>query len=671
MNSIALVLVWFFTFFPCLSSSLNSDGFSLLALKAAITTDPTLALTSWSVSDPTPCHWIGIACDHDHRVTAISLPNKGFTGYLPSELGALLSLRHLSLSHNNFSKPIPAHLFNATTLLSLDLSHNSLSGPIPPQISTLQTLTHLDLSSNLLNGSLPECLTNLTHLAGTLNLSSNQFSGEVPASYGRFPVMVSLDFRHNNLTGKIPQVGSLLNQGPTAFSGNPNLCGFPLQTPCPEPEAQNARIFSNPEHPIKPNSQDGFVEKDKEKSGSATVRIISGVSVVIGAVFVSAWAFRKKWRSDEGKMGKEKLEKEKEVSEEGQKGKFVVVDEGFGLELEDLLTASAYVVGKSRSGIVYKVVVGRGSGAAGAVVAVRRLSEGDSTWRFKEFEYEVEAIGRVQHHNIVRLRAYYYANDEKLLVSDFVRNGSLYTALHEKIIQSHMRYAAHSSEPCSPFVFLRAGAKTIMIWGGPANSLPKLSWAARLNIAQGIAKGLVHIHECSPKKHVHGNIKSSKILLDDDLRPYISGFGLTRLVSGNSSKSTNVAFKKQSLNQITVSPKNSDSSSTMYVAPEARVSESRFTQKCDVYSFGIVLLEILTGQLPENDGAALENLVRKVFQEERPLSEIIDPVLLHEVHAKKQVVAAFHVALNCTEQDPEVRPRMRTVSEGLDLIKSQ
>ncbi|KAL7197345.1 hypothetical protein ACSBR2_019980 [Camellia fascicularis] len=637
MNSIALVLVWFCTFFPCLSSSLNSDGFSLLALKAAITTDPTLALTSWSVSDPTPCHWIGIACDHDHRVTAISLPNKGFTGYLPSELGALLSLRHLSLSHNNFSKPIPAHLFNATTLLSLDLSHNSLSGPIPPQISTLKTLTHLDLSSNLLNGSLPECLINLTHLTGTLNLSSNQFSGEVPASYGWFPVMVSLDFRHNNLNGKIPQVGSLLNQGPTAFSGNPNLCGFPLQTPCPEPEAQNARIFSNPEHPIKPNSQDGFVEKDKAKSGSATVRIISGVSVVIGAVFVSAWAFRKKWRSDEGKMGKEKLEKEKEVSEEGQKGKFVVVDEGFGLELEDLLRASAYVVGKSRSGIVYKVVVGRGSGAAGAVVAVRRLSEGDCTWRFKEFEYEVEAIGRVQHHNIVRLRAYYYANDEKLLVSDFVRNGSLYTALH----------------------------------GGPANLLPPLSWAARLNIAQGIAKGLVHIHECSPKKHVHGNIKSSKILLDDDLRPYISGFGLTRLVSGNSSKSTNVAFKKQSLNQITVSPKNSDSSSIMYVAPEARVSESRFTQKCDVYSFGIVLLEILTGQLPENDGAALENLVRKVFQEERPLSEIIDPVLLHEVHAKKQVVAAFHVALNCTEQDPEVRPRMRTVSEGLDLIKSQ
>ncbi|RVW46952.1 Receptor protein kinase-like protein ZAR1 [Vitis vinifera] len=117
----------------------------------------------------------------------------------------------------------------------------------------------------------------------------------------------------------------------------------------------------------------------------------------------------------------------------GKKGKFVVVDEGFGLELEDLLRASAYVVGKSRSGIVYRVVAGRVSGASPTVVAVRRLSEGDGTWRLKDFESEVEAIARVHHQNIVRLRAYYYANDEKLLVSDFIRNGSLHTALHGNI----------------------------------------------------------------------------------------------------------------------------------------------------------------------------------------------------------------------------------------------
>ncbi|KAE8697774.1 hypothetical protein F3Y22_tig00110610pilonHSYRG00337 [Hibiscus syriacus] len=92
-----------------------------------------------------------------------------------------------------------------------------------------------------------------------------------------------------------------------------------------------------------------------------------------------------------------------------------------------------------------------------------------------------------------------------------------------------------------------------------------------------------------------------------------------------------------------------------------------------MYSFGIVVLEILTGRLPdagpENKEKGLEGVVRKAFREERPLSEIIDPTLLTEVYAKKQVVAAFHIALNCTELDPELRPRMRTVSESFDRIK--
>ncbi|CAI9779452.1 unnamed protein product [Fraxinus pennsylvanica] len=547
------------------------DGVSLLALKAAITDDPKQALSNWVDSYSTPCKWAGITCDDiHHKVSSIDLSSKNLTGYIPSEIGAL------------------------SFLTFLDLSENFLYGPLPHRITTLQNLTHLDLSSNKLNGSLPQGLSNLTHLIGTLNLSFNEFSGEIPASFGIFPVKLSLDLRQNNLTGKIPEVGSLLNQGPTAFSGNPYLL----------------------------------------------------------------WV-RRKWRvAADGKTGNEENVGHEVRSEEEQKGKFAVVDEGFELELEDLLRASAYVVGKSRSGIVYKVVVGcSGAKVVGGpvAVAVRRLSEGDNPRRFKEFEAEVEAIGRVHHPNIVKLRAYYYASDEKLLVSDFIRNGSLYTALHGRVLLRH------------PFSGLVDSA------GGPANSLPPLSWAVRLRIAQGVAKGLMHIHECSPRKYIHGNIKSSKILLDDDLKPYISGFGLKRLVSG-ASKSLNSASRKQHPCQAIVSPKGSSSSSMMYIAPEAQVAGSKFTQKCDVFSFGIVLLEILTGRapdgVPDNDGKGLEGLVRKIFQEERPLSKIIDPALLHEVHAKKEVVAAFHIALSCTEMDPEFRPRMRTVSENLDCIKS-
>ncbi|XP_022743706.1 receptor protein kinase-like protein ZAR1 [Durio zibethinus] len=636
----------FLFFLTSLVSSLNLDGLSLLAFKAAIESDPTRSLDKWSEWDSNPCQWPGIACTRN-RVTSIFLPNKRLTGYIPSELGLLDSLTRLSVSQNNFSKPIPSRLFNATNLIYIDLSHNSLSGPVPPQIKSLKNLTHLDLSANSLNGSLLESLVELKSLTGTLNLSYNKFSGEIPASYGEFPVLINLDLRHNNLTGKVPQVGSLLNQGPTAFSGNPNLCGFPLGNLCPD--AQNPGAILNPEENpddpkgLRPIFNDGNVEKRKEKNGSVVVPLISGVSVLIGAVLVFAWLFRIKWKSGDRKIGKEK--KSEEVDEEGRNGKFVVVDEGFNLELEDLLRASAYVVGKSRSGIVYKVkvVAGRGSSTVGTtVVAVRRLSEGDATWKLKEFEAEIEAIGRVNHPNVVRLRAYYYATDEKLLVTDFICNGSLYAALH----------------------------------GGPSNNLPSLSWAERLRIVQGTARGLVYIHEYSPRKYVHGNLKSTKMLLDHELQPYISGFGLTHLVSGTPKYASSITKKLNSTEtNATFAVGSRISTPNSYLAPEARVSGNKFTQKCDVYSFGIVLLEILTGRLPdagqENGEKGLEGLVRKAFREKRPLSEIIDPTLIPQVYAKKQVVAAFHIALNCTELNPELRPRMRSVSESLDRIKSQ
>ena len=155
---------------------------------------------------------------------------------------------------------------------------------------------------------------------------------------------------------------------------------------------------------------------------------------MIGAVSLSVWLIRRKHSSSAVYKAEPKTVVS-EFDEEEQDGKFVAFGEGFELELEDLLRASAYVMGKSRSGIVYRVVAAEAepsSSSSAAVVAVRRLSDGNATWRFKEFENEVENIGRVSHPNIVRLRAYYYAEDEKLLITDYISNGSLYSALHGK-----------------------------------------------------------------------------------------------------------------------------------------------------------------------------------------------------------------------------------------------
>ncbi|CAA7057083.1 unnamed protein product [Microthlaspi erraticum] len=621
--------------------SLNSDGLSLLALKSAVDNDPTRVMSYWSESDPTPCHWSGIVCTNG-RVTSLVLSGKSLSGYIPSELGLLDSLIRLDLAHNNFSKTVPVGLFEATQLRYIDLSHNSLSGPIPSQIRSMKSLNHLDFSSNRLNGSLPESLTELGSLVGTLNLSYNQFTGEIPRSYGRFPVYVSLDFGHNNLTGKVPQVGSLLNQGPIAFAGNSHLCGFPLQTPCEAIEIPNL-VAAKPELTQdlqKPNPSVISNEEGKEKqiTGSVTVSLISGVSVVIGAVSISVWLIRRKQSSDGNKSETKTTNAASEFDEEAQDGKFVAFDEGLELELEDLLRASAYVIGKSRSGIVYRVVAAESSSSA-AVVAVRRLSDGNATWRFKDFANEVESIGRINHPNIVRLRAYYYAEDEKLLVTDFVNNGSLYSALH----------------------------------GGPSDSRPTLSWAERLRIAQGTARGLMYIHEYISRKYVHGNLKSSKVLLDDELHPHISGFGLTRLVSGYPLKLTDHSL---SIDQTFAMTRLSVPQAA-YLAPEARASSGcKPSQKCDVYSFGVILLELLTGRLPkcslDNEGEELVSVLRKWHKEERSLGEILDPKLLKQGFADdKQVVATIRIALNCTEMDPEMRPRMRSVSESLCRIKSE
>lgn len=542
----------------------------------------------------------------------------------------------------------------------LILANNRFSGDIPAGIwPQLKNLVQLDLSSNEFNGSIPEDIGQLNSLTGTLNLSYNHLSGEIPKSLGNLPVTVSFDLRGNNLSGEIPQTGSFANQGPTAFLNNPLLCGFPLQKSCKDTGQESSATQSS-----KPESHDDNTRKGLSPGLIILISVADAAGVaLLGLVIVYIY-----WRKKDSKggcscTGTEKLggnrrrnlcgcacgngsgneESDYEDHEKGERGvkgegELVAIDKGFSLELDELLRASAYVLGKSGLGIVYKVVLGNG-----VPVAVRRLGEGGEQ-RYKEFIAEVQAIGRVKHPNVVKLRAYYWAPDEKLLISDFISNGNLANALRGR--------------------------------NGQASS--SLSWSTRLRIAKGTAKGLAYLHECSPRKFVHGDIKPSNILLDNEFQAYIADFGLNRLINitGNDpNSSSSSGFLGGALPYM--KPVQTERTNNNYKAPEARVPGNRPTQKWDVYSFGVVLLELLTGKSPEISPTTSSNSievpdivkwVRKGFEEQNPLSDMVEPVLVQEVHAKKEVLAVFHIALACTEGDPEVRPRMKNVSENLERV---
>ncbi|KAK9120045.1 hypothetical protein Scep_018138 [Stephania cephalantha] len=671
---------------PNSAHSLSSDGLSLLALKSAVdqtSSGAASAFSDWNEDDDTPCRWTGVSCMNvsasDPRVVAVAVAGKNLRGYIPSELGTLVFLRRLNLHGNNFYGSIPDQLFNASSLHSIFLYGNNLSGPLPPSLCDLPrlqnldlsrnslsgaiaedfmnckqlqrlvlagnrfsgeipvgiwpnlvNLVQLDLSSNQFNGRIPNDLGDLKSLSGTLNLSYNRFSGEIPRSLGNLPVEVSFDLRNNNLSGEIPQTGAFANQGPTAFLGNPSLCGFPLQKSCRN-SPQNS--------PGSPGVKRESRENSKKGLKPTLIMLISladaaGVAL-IGLIIVYIYWKKKDSKSCmDSPIAIPKTSRRRWGRGEGE-GDLVALDKGFTFELDELLRASAYVLGKSGLGIVYKVVLGNG-----VPVAVRRLGEGGGQ-RYKEFASEVQAIGRVKHPNIVKLRAYYWAPDEKLLISDFISNGNLGSALRGRVGQS----------------------------------TSGLSWHTRLRIAKGTARGLAYLHECSPRKFVHGHLKPSNILLDSDFNSYISDFGLNKLISITSSDSSSSGGLIGSALPY-IKPPQAERVNN-YRAPEARVPGSRPTQKWDVYSFGVVLLEMLTGKSPEfsppttSTSIEVPDLVRwvkKGFEEENPLSDMVDPALLQEVHAKKEVLAVFHVALACTESDPEIRPRMKTVCENLDRI---
>ncbi|XP_077244627.1 leucine-rich repeat transmembrane protein kinase family protein [Tasmannia lanceolata] len=608
--------------FVLLEASPNPDFEALMAFKTSSDSDN--KLTSWNKTTD-PCFWYGVSC-LENRVSRLVLEGLNLTGNIQT-LTSLTQLRVLSLKQNYFSGQIP-DLSNLTALKLIFLSYNEFSGNFPASVTTLFRLYRLDLSNNNFSGKIPTTVNRLTHLL-TLRLEENQFSG--PISGLDLPNLQDFNVTGNRLTGAIPKTLSGFPQ--TAFGWNSVLCGSPLPT-CknivsdpnkpgpatsaltPVPPVVSSSPSSKPE--VTSASESDGQDHSGKMSRLAVILIVVGDFAVLA--LVSGLLFCYFWKNFAGKKRDGKLvEGEKIVYSSSpyplqsvfERGKMSFFEGVKRFELEDLLRASAEMLGKGGFGTAYKAVLEDGN-----VVAVKRLKEIQIEGK-REFEQHMQVLGRLRHPNVVALKAYYYARDEKLLVYDYMHNGSLFSTLHGN--------------------------------RGPGRT--PLDWTTRMKIAAGAARGLAYIHHaCRSPKLTHGNIKSPNILLDKAGNARVSDFGLSVFASPTSSAKSNG-----------------------YRAPEISDGTRKYTQKADVYSFGVLLLELLTGKCPSmpESGSGVVDLprwVQSVVREEWT-AEVFDLELMRYKDIEEEMVGMLQIAMACTSVAPDQRPKIGHVVKMIEEIR--
>lgn len=370
---------------------------------------------------------IPLAFTQSPSLMFLALDHNSFTGGIPA-LGKLGLLQDFSLSHNQLSGVIPNDIGNLSGLRTLDFSGNSLNGSLPDSLSNLQKLSVLDLSNNRLDGEIPATVANISSLR-ELNLSHNSFSGEIPSSLGDLPNLDLFNVSYNNLSGPVPtKLAEEFNS--SAFVGNLQLCGYSDSTPCP---------ISPSQAPPSPE------KRGRRLSTKDIILIAAGVLLIILLVtccVLLCCLIRKRKLAKEAKDGKAAggaaaVRGEKgipptagEVEASGETGgKLVHFDGPLVFSADDLLCATAEIMGKSTYGTVYKATM-----EDGIQVAVKRLRE-KITKGQREFEMEVNALGKIRHPNLLALRAYYLGpKGEKLLVFDYMPKRSLATFLHGELV---------------------------------------------------------------------------------------------------------------------------------------------------------------------------------------------------------------------------------------------
>ncbi|KAI4302540.1 hypothetical protein MLD38_038271 [Melastoma candidum] len=643
LHGLAVLLLLVTPLYPSRADDLSTDLAALVAFRSAVG-GRTLSL--WDPSaNPNPCTWPAVQCSSSTpRVVSLRLPASSLSSPIPDNtLSNLTALRTLSLRFNALPSPLPSDFSRLSSLRNLYLLSNRFSGPFPASILSLPNLVRLDLSYNHFSGPIPDSLADLPRLRSLL-LQGNSLSGPIPANLSSSP-LDRFNVSGNSLNGSIPE--GLAKFGVSAFAGN-NLCGKPLAAVCPQDISLPAGTSAGGNS----SAVGGSASKRKGKlSGGAIAGIAIGC--VLGLLLLVALLIclcRRKLNKKSSSVkvavaaaagkdhNKRAMESETTGGYTADRSAYVVggveapkgggeleINGGlekklvfFGIsrrkafDLEDLLRASAEVLGKGTFGTAYKAIL-----EGGVTVAVKRLK--DVNVPINEFKEKIEVVGMMEHENLVPLMAYYYSNDEKLLVHEYMPMGSLSALLHGN------KGAGHTP----------------------------LIWETRVEIALGAARGIEYLHSQDPGIS-HGNIKSSNILLTTKYDARVSDFGLANIVG-----SSNATNPRRVLG---------------YRAPEV-TDPRKVSQKADVYSFGVVILELLTGKAPTNgllneDGVDLPRWVQSVVREEWT-SEVFDLDLLRYHNVEEDMVRLLQLGVDCTAQYPDNRPSMWEVRRQIEEIRGR
>ncbi|XP_022773728.1 probable leucine-rich repeat receptor-like protein kinase At1g35710 [Durio zibethinus] len=545
------------------------------------------------------------------NLSDLYLDNNQIEGSIPQNIENLKNLRFLSITNNSFTGLLPLSLCRLTKLEELFLDENEISGSIPSEIGKLNNLKSLFFRANNLSGPIPYSIGNLSKLK-YLFFDSNLLEGPISKEIGNLEALKLLNLSQNKLSGSIPvQLGNCKNLSRLDVSYN-NLSGI---VPLYIAKLTNNSLITYKGHSdcyfINDKAFDGnkdlsrYTCPPEPKSGRTPYYIRIALPIVIASVFLILGCLL---------LSPFKAKKNQVSPLTTKNGDLCCSIWNYDgkIAYEDIIAATEdfdirYCIGTGGYGSVYKAQL-----PCGKIVALKKLHhlEAEDPGFDKSFRNEVKILSEIRHRNIVKLHGYCLHRRCMFLIYEYIERGSLFWVLSND------------------------------------EEAVELNWIKRVEIIKSVAHALSYLHhDCTPPI-VHRDISSSNILLNSSLEAFVADFGTARMLHLDSSNLTVLA------------------GTYGYIAPEVAYTMV-VTEKCDVYSFGILALEILMGKHPGDllsSPSSLQNTKLIDVLDKRlppPTSQLV----------AQNIVQAATLALACLNPQPKSRPMMEEVSK--EFVSSQ